>query len=349
MGSADLEEQVEILKNELLQRQQELRSLRAEVAMLRRTQEMFHCLVLAWVEVKAKAGLAGLAFPFWHRENLSDAKGHCLVEFFGQLSILQVESSPCGVTVTAMASEYVDPFLKQGFDGDRIRCGGCLGGLLILGSVASAVPLLFVPIWINVPSTDLIRWKPLPGRPPPLITATLFRFDFEKPEWTGAIEIVPGFDWLDFCRFNVNDTLPVAKKLIEGTIFTPDPLEADPQVCLGATISNWLTMVGVLSIAGADLFILLSGLVKSILLLLFGGWLALLSAFALLLALGGLFLVDAKHLGTAPGVSLLGSSVAFAFVGTTMALYQAMRATPDHLPKERPKWKDLWKTTKMRS
>jgi len=27
-----------------------------------------------------------------------------------------------------------------------------------------------------------------------------------------------------------------------------------------ATISNWLTMVGVLSIAGADLFILLSGL-----------------------------------------------------------------------------------------
>ena len=28
---------------------------------------------------------------------------------------------------------------------------------------------------------------------------------------------------------------------------------------------------------------------------------------------------------------------------TTMALYQAMRATPDHLPKERPKWKDLWK------
>lgn len=30
---------------------------------------------------------------------------------------------------------------------------------------------------------------------------------------------------------------------------------------------------------------------KSILLLLFGGWLALLSAFALLLALGGLFLV----------------------------------------------------------
>jgi len=31
--------------------------------------------------------------------------------------------------------------------------------------------------------------------------------------------------------------------------------------------------------------------VKSILLLLFGGWLALLSAFALLLALGGLFLV----------------------------------------------------------
>ena len=239
-----------------------------------------------------------------------------------------------------MASEYVDPFLKQGFDGDRIRCGGCLGGLLILGSVASAVPLLFVPIWINVPSTDLIRWKPLPGRPPPLITATLFRFDFEKPEWTGAIEIVPGFDWLDFCRFNVNDTLPVAKKLIEGTIFTPDPLEADPQVCLGATISNWLTMVGVLSIAGADLFILLSGLVKSILLLLFGGWLALLSAFALLLALGGLFLVDAKHLGTAPGVSLLGSSVAFAFVGTTMALYQAMRATPDHLPKERPKWKD---------
>jgi len=26
---------------------------------------------------------------------------------------------------------------------------------------------------------------------------------------------------------------------------------------------------------------------------------------------------------------------------TTMALYQAMRATPDHLPKERPKWKDL--------
>jgi len=40
MGSADLEEQVEILKNELLQRQQELRSLRSEVAMLRRTQEM---------------------------------------------------------------------------------------------------------------------------------------------------------------------------------------------------------------------------------------------------------------------------------------------------------------------
>ena len=25
---------------------------------------------------------------------------------------------------------------------------------------------------------------------------------------------------------------------------------------------------------------------------------------------------------------------------TTMALYQAMRATPDHLPKERQKWKD---------
>lgn len=24
----------------------------------------------------------------------------------------------------------------------------------------------------------------------PLRTATLFRFDFEKPEWTGAIEIV---------------------------------------------------------------------------------------------------------------------------------------------------------------
>lgn len=27
-------------------------------------------------------------------------------------------------------------------------------------------------------------------------------------------------------RSDVNDTLPVAKKLIEGTIFTPDPLEA---------------------------------------------------------------------------------------------------------------------------
>ena len=38
-------------------------------------------------------------------------------------------------------------------------------------------------------------------------------------------------------------------------------------------------------------------------LLLFGGWLALLSAFALLLALAGLFLVDAKHLGTAPGTA----------------------------------------------
>eukprot|EP00913_Durusdinium_trenchii_P015133 g14194.t1 len=116
-------------------------------------------------------------------------------------------------------------------------------------------------------------------------------------------------------------------------------------------------MVGVLSIATADLFILLSGLTlgrdtgrsaigkthprcKSILLLLFGGWLALLSAFALLLALAGLFLVDAKHLGTAPGVILLGTSVAMAFVGTTMALYQAMRATPDRLPKPRPKWKE---------
>jgi hypothetical protein len=27
-------------------------------------------------------------------------------------------------------------------------------------------------------------------------------------------------------RLDVNDTLPVAKKLIEGTIFQPDPLEA---------------------------------------------------------------------------------------------------------------------------
>lgn len=240
-----------------------------------------------------------------------------------------------------MSPEYVDPFLKQGFDGTRIRCGGCLGGLLILGSVASAVPLLFVPIWQDVSSEDLLRWKPLPGRPAPKVSATLFHFDFEKPEWTGSTgEQVPGFDWLDFCRYNVNDTLPVAQKLIEGTIFSPEPLEADPQVCLGASAASWLTMVGVLSIATADLFILLSGLCKSILLLLFGGWLALLSAFALLLALAGLFLVDAKHLGTAPGVILLGTSVAMAFVGTTMALYQAMRATPDQLPKPRPKWKE---------
>lgn len=40
---------------------------------------------------------------------------------------------------------------------------------------------------------------------------------------------------------------------------------------------------------------------KSILMLLFGGWLALLSACAQLLSLAGLFLVDAKHLGTAQG------------------------------------------------
>eukprot|EP00435_Cladocopium_sp_Y103_P023910 s501_g5.t2 len=306
-------DEVEVLRTELLHRQQELRALKQEVAVLRRTLETSLC--LSW----GNAGAAGR----WLVQGPSEC---CKAR--------QIAS--CG----AMAAEYVDPFLKQGFDGDRIRCGGCLGGLLILGSVGSAVPLLFVPIWLNVPSTDLIRWKPLPGRPPPTMTATLFRFDFEKPEWTGTTEVVPGFDWLDFCRYNVNDTLPVAKKLIEGTIFQPDPLEADQQVCIGATYACWLTVLGVLTIAGADLFILLSGLLKSILLLLLGGWLALLSAFALLLALAGLFLVDAKHLGTAPGVILLGSSVAFAFVGTTMALYQAMRATPDHLPKERQKWKE---------
>ena len=40
--------------------------------------------------------------------------------------------------------------------------------------------------------------------------------------------------------------------------------------------------------------------------LLFGGWLALLSACAQLLSLAGLFLVDAKHLGTAQGAVLYG-------------------------------------------
>ena len=32
---------------------------------------------------------------------------------------------------------------------------------------------------------------------------------------------------------DVNDTLPVAKKLIEGTIFQPDPLEATRMVVAG--------------------------------------------------------------------------------------------------------------------
>ena len=38
-----------------------------------------------------------------------------------------------------------------------------------MGSVGAAVPLLFVPIWIDVPSEALLRWKPLPGRPAPLV------------------------------------------------------------------------------------------------------------------------------------------------------------------------------------
>ena len=40
-------------------------------------------------------------------------------------------------------------------------------------------------------------------------------------------------------------------------------------------------------------------------------------------------------------VSLISPRKADFKTETTMALYQAMRATPDHLPKERPKWKEL--------
>ena len=75
---------------------------------------------------------------------------------------------------------YVDPFLKQGFDGDRIRCGGLLGGLLILGSVAAAVPLLFVPIWVDVSSEALLKWSPLPGRPAPRVPPGAAFFFFFK-------------------------------------------------------------------------------------------------------------------------------------------------------------------------
>eukprot|EP00913_Durusdinium_trenchii_P007122 g6698.t1 len=62
----------------------------------------------------------------------------------------------------------------------------CRTQVLIAIADASAVPLLFVPIWQDVSSEDLLRWKPLPGRPAPKVSATLFHFDFEKPEWTGS-------------------------------------------------------------------------------------------------------------------------------------------------------------------
>ncbi|CAE7726389.1 retm, partial [Symbiodinium pilosum] len=117
-------------------------------------------------------------------------------------------------------------------------------------------------------------------------------------------------------------------------------MEADEQVCIWVTAAAWLGVLGVLTICGADLLIFLAAFLRSILLLLLGGFLALCSASSLLLALGALLVTEPRGLGTAPGVFFLSGSVFAAFLGTTMALYQASKATPTRLHDEKPKWKE---------